>query len=70
MPKVASYYTFSRSKIAELLPENYNRVLEVGCGAGEFAGNLKPDCEKWGVEMYVPVCKQRQQKNDVNSCCL
>lgn len=64
LPKAASYYTSSRSKMAELLPENYNRVLEVGCGAGEFAGNLKSDCEKWGVEMYVPVRKEAEQKFD------
>jgi len=58
------YYTFSRSKMAELLPENYNRVLEVGCGVGGFANNLEPDCEKWGVEMYAPMAKEAEQKFD------
>jgi len=44
------YYGFKRPEMVFFLPAEYHRVLEVGCGKGEFGGNLKPGVEVWGIE--------------------
>jgi len=44
------YFRFKRPEMAFFLPEKYERVLEIGCGEGEFIGHLKPGCEVWGIE--------------------
>ena len=36
--------------MAPFLPDKYQRVLEVGCGAGAFVDHLRPSSEVWGVE--------------------
>jgi len=55
---IDNYFILSRVEVAnKYCPENYSRVLEVGCGSGKFAQNLKSDCEKWGVEVYVPAAE-------------
>lgn len=33
-----------------LLPQQYSKVLEIGCGEGVFRQNLSQDSEFWGVE--------------------
>ncbi len=40
------------------LPDHYQTVLEIGCGEGNFAQNLKVGCEVWGLEP----CKEAAQK--------
>lgn len=45
-----SYYEYKRKDILPLIPKNYNKVLEIGCGAGTFRQNLSENCEYWGVE--------------------
>lgn len=32
------------------LPENYSRVLEIGCADGHFRNDLSVSCEYWGIE--------------------
>lgn len=44
------YYEHSREDVCVLLPEEYKRVLEIGCGAGSFRSNLTQEHEYWGVE--------------------
>lgn len=44
------YYQFSRSEMLALLPDDYSKVLEVGCGAGNFIKSLKKSSESWGIE--------------------
>ena len=36
--------------MAALLPPRYDKVLEVGCGAGAFSQSLQLASETWGVE--------------------
>ena len=36
--------------MARFLPDSYEHVLEVGCGAGGFSDHLRQPCEVWGVE--------------------
>ena len=48
-----SYYSQTRPEMLGLMPNGINRVLEVGCGAGEFAASLKverPGLVVWGIE--------------------
>jgi 2-polyprenyl-3-methyl-5-hydroxy-6-metoxy-1,4-benzoquinol methylase len=51
MQKQAIYYQEDRRVMTAFLPEEYNKVLEIGCGEGNFTRNLKPGCEIWGVEV-------------------
>lgn len=44
------YYKHSRSEMTCLLPERYERVLEIGCGEGLFRANLKQHNTYTGVE--------------------
>ena len=44
------YYQANRGVMAKYLPQAYERVLEVGCGAGGFFDHLRQPCEVWGVE--------------------
>lgn len=56
--------------MAELLPSRYQKVLEIGCGEGGFAGSLAPSCEVWGVEMHessAVIAGQRLQRVLVGS---
>ncbi len=48
------YYQATRPEVAALLPEHYGNVLEIGCGEGGFAMQLRPDGEVWGVEPFNP----------------
>ena len=48
--KDSSYYGEPRPEVHTLLPPSYDRVLEVGCGAGAFSRSLKATSETWGVE--------------------
>jgi SAM-dependent methyltransferase len=41
-------YRQQRGEMLALLPARYDRVLEIGCDAGDFAANLRG--EVWGVE--------------------
>lgn len=46
-----AYYQNARSEVTCFLPDKYSRVLEVGCGEGNFRGNLIETCEYWGIEL-------------------
>lgn len=51
--KPTDYYQHSRKEMLQFFPPEFDRVLEVGCGNGQFGELLKSrfaDCEVWGVE--------------------
>ncbi len=51
--EVDSYYSQQRSEMLGFVPISVKRVLEVGCGAGEFAASIRarmPKVVVWGVE--------------------
>jgi len=50
MRKKVIYYKNNRKEMIPVLPQQYSRVLEIGCGEGSFLENLSQDCEFWGVE--------------------
>jgi 2-polyprenyl-3-methyl-5-hydroxy-6-metoxy-1,4-benzoquinol methylase len=47
-----------------LLPKHYSRVLEIGCGEGNFRGQLNQECEYWGVEPFEASAKVASKKLD------
>lgn len=64
MNNSAEYYQCAREELAFLLPEQYSKVLEVGCGRGMFRKNLDKDHEYWGVEPVESVGKLALDKLD------
>lgn len=66
MKKPSDYYTFSRNEMVPFIPEKYSRVLEIGCGSGNFRKNLKPDCEYWGIEMDDQSAKKAESNNNID----
>lgn len=52
MSENPEYYQFTRDDLIPFLPEKYTRVLEIGCGEGNFWNLLKNQeaLEIWGVE--------------------
>lgn len=49
------YYRCDRCEMTALLPKEYSRVLEIGCGEGNFRKNLNQINEYWGVELVESV---------------
>ncbi len=43
--------------MTQLLPNQYSRVLEIGCGAGVFRENLSQNHEYWGIEPVESVAE-------------
>lgn len=53
--KPKAYYNFERAEMLEFLPKDATKVLEIGCGQGTFAKQIKAynNAEIWGIE-YMP----------------
>lgn len=64
MEKAGHYYRANRGIMAAFLPEHYDRVLEVGCGSGVFAGQLRQACEQWGVEPNTAAAAEAAKRMD------
>jgi 2-polyprenyl-3-methyl-5-hydroxy-6-metoxy-1,4-benzoquinol methylase len=45
-----NYYQSQRHEMQQFLPVSYSKVLEIGCGEGNFRNNLEKQHEYWGVE--------------------
>ena len=57
MNNTSEYYQFERREVASLLPKQYSRVLEIGCGIGKFRNNLNQEHEYWGIEPVESIAK-------------
>ena len=64
MSNSTEYYLGERLEVVPLLPKEYSRVLEIGCGDGGFRNNLNQEHEYWGVEPVEPIAKLAQEKLD------
>jgi len=58
------YYESPRSEMLPLVPLAAKKLLELGCGTGSFASQIKQrnDCEVWGIEL---VEKQARKASEV-----
>jgi 2-polyprenyl-3-methyl-5-hydroxy-6-metoxy-1,4-benzoquinol methylase len=64
MSGAKKYYEDKRTEVSVLLPKQYTKVLEIGCGGGEFRGNLKLEHEYWGVELVASIAELEKNKID------
>lgn len=51
------YHSRDRMELKPLLPKDVKRVLEIGCGEGNFSINLNEGIEYWGVEPVLEASK-------------
>lgn len=64
--KDENYYNGERSEIMQFVPGGLKTILDVGCGTGNFAYNLKKmyNCEAWGIEPNDQVAHIAARKLD------
>lgn len=57
-----AYYAESRQEIFQLLKGQINKALDVGCGTGVFASNVKKsfNAEVWGIEYQTDAAKSAE----------
>ena len=58
------YYKNDRKEMIPLLPKQYSKVLEIGCGEGNFRQNLRLEHEYWAVEPDRLSAKIAEKKID------
>lgn len=70
LQKTLEYYSGDRTEILSYVPEDANRILEIGCGQGNFARHLlRGSREVWGVEPNVQAAQVASSKlTKVFSC--
>lgn len=59
-----NYYDSSRPEMMQLIDRDYNKILEIGCGNGNFRSNFPKDIEYWGVEPCVAAGSNAKEKID------
>ena len=62
MSKPSVYYGGYRSEVTQFLPDRYTKVLEIGCGEGNFLQNLEESCECWGIEPASEAAEKASQR--------
>ncbi len=58
------YYKKERSEVAVLIPEEAERILDIGCGGGHLGRLLKSQAEGreiWGVEIHPDACREARK---------
>ena len=62
--KDESYYVLERLEMKQFLPSSTTamKILEIGCGAGNFVHNLNGYLEYWGVEPNPKMAEQAAKK--------
>ena len=60
--KPEDYFSHQRVELLEFLPEQYNTVLDVGCGEGSFLKLLQgKNRELWGIELVEKQAKKAKE---------
>jgi 2-polyprenyl-3-methyl-5-hydroxy-6-metoxy-1,4-benzoquinol methylase len=65
--KSVTYFKYGRVEMLPFVPAGARNVLEIGCGEGEFASNLKgagPDVRVTGVEPFLAAAQVAQGRLD------
>lgn len=64
--KQSEYFTNARPDMVEFIPEGVHRILEIGCGSGEFGAALKElrQVEVVGVELVEAAATAARQRLD------
>jgi SAM-dependent methyltransferase len=64
--KAADYFTAARPEMLCFVPANCRRLLDVGCGTGNFGASLKQNrqIEVWGVEPFASAAAKAADKLD------
>jgi len=60
-----AYFTYMRPEMVPFLPDEYSKVLEIGCNVGNFRQYVSKPCEYWGVEPFkdsADIAKSRMDK--------
>ena len=60
----SEYYQWNRSEMNIFIPEQYSKILEIGCGEGNFRENLKKKNEYWAIEPVQDIAKRASEKLD------
>ena len=60
------YYEYNRPEVQELVNTNSKRILDVGCGSGVMASELKQklNAEVWGIELFKDAAERAASKLD------
>lgn len=68
--KSLSYFQAEREEMLPYIPENIDKILEVGCGNGQFSELLKKirSAEVWGIELNEKAAAIAAQKLDRVIC--
>lgn len=61
-----AYYEYNRPEVQELVNKNSKRILDVGCGSGVMANELKQklNAEVWGIELFEDAAERAASKLD------
>ena len=64
--KSAAYFNYGRREMLPFIPEGAKRILEVGCGEGEFSANLKAErsVRVTGIEPFVAAARVASSRLD------
>ena len=58
------YFGFTRPEMVQFLPDEYSRILEIGCCEGNFRQLCGRPCEYWGVEPFENAAEIAKTKLD------
>jgi len=58
------YFGCDRPEMVQFLPNEYSKVLEIGCNAGNFRQFVSKPCEYWGVEPFEEAANVAKTKID------
>jgi SAM-dependent methyltransferase len=65
MAKPSEYYSGIRTEMLKYIPSTASKILEVGCGEGNFGAALKKNnVEVWGIEYSQQEAKVAESKLD------
>jgi 2-polyprenyl-3-methyl-5-hydroxy-6-metoxy-1,4-benzoquinol methylase len=68
--KASAYYMLERADMLKFVPKNSKKILEVGCGEGNFGALLKSklEAEVWGIEYEPNRAEQASHRIDKIFC--